>query len=129
MYAIHGRNSEIIYILEENDIKPPGNTYKECILESIKCYHNEIADYLMNNFYFLKENEICCLPDIIQLASIIDCNFEFHPRYIDFNSTIIVFCLNEFCPFLLQIICKEKNIPHEMLRNIKLYIDQKLDRT
>lgn len=85
----------------------------------------------MNNFYYffyyLKENEICCRPDISKLESIIDCNFEFHLRYIDFDSINIILCLNEFCPFLLQIICKEKNIPHdEMLRKIKFYIDLEL---
>ena len=49
IYAIHGRNPEIIHFLEENHIKPKDKTYKGCLIEAIKCHHNEIADYFINN--------------------------------------------------------------------------------
>ena len=44
-YAIHGKNANIIYLLEENKIK-----FDRCpfLMESIKCHHNEIADYIKN---------------------------------------------------------------------------------
>ncbi|KAK8875452.1 hypothetical protein M9Y10_005618 [Tritrichomonas musculus] len=44
LYAIHGNNPEIIHILEEYKIKCD---YKECIKESIKCHHNEMASYFL----------------------------------------------------------------------------------
>ncbi|KAK8898747.1 hypothetical protein M9Y10_001039 [Tritrichomonas musculus] len=47
-YAIHGRNYEIIHLLEENHVFP--SSYKECLIESIKCHHNEITDYIRNNY-------------------------------------------------------------------------------
>ena len=49
LYAIHGKNPEIIHILEENHIEPEFNMYEPLINESIKCHHNEIADYLLQN--------------------------------------------------------------------------------
>ncbi|KAK8883525.1 hypothetical protein M9Y10_042617 [Tritrichomonas musculus] len=57
IYAIHSDNAELIHILEENKIEPEDNTYKTCIIESIKCHHNEFARYLIdkygqNNNYF-----------------------------------------------------------------------------
>ena len=52
IYAIHGRNESIIQLLEENQIK----FYRwPCLMESIKCHHNEIANYIKNQ---MEENEI-----------------------------------------------------------------------
>lgn len=50
--AIHGRNPEIIHFLEENKIIKNENLL---IFESIKCHHNELANYFLSN---LQENEI-----------------------------------------------------------------------
>lgn len=44
-YVIHGRNAELIHQLEELNIAPK----KEILKESIKCHHNEIANYIQNN--------------------------------------------------------------------------------
>ena len=48
LYAIHGKNPDIIHLLEENGVIP--NSYKECLLESIKCHHNEIKEYFQTNY-------------------------------------------------------------------------------
>ena len=50
LFAIHGRNPEIIHILEENKIESTYNPYEDYFIESIKCHHNEIADYFLNNY-------------------------------------------------------------------------------
>ena len=55
LYAIHGKNSEIIHLLEENHIKPEDESYFECLKESIKCHHNDIANYILLNL-MQKEN-------------------------------------------------------------------------
>ncbi|KAK8895481.1 hypothetical protein M9Y10_023947 [Tritrichomonas musculus] len=49
-YAIHGKNAEIIQFLEENKIKTIQDSFQYLIVESIKCHHNEIADYFKSNF-------------------------------------------------------------------------------
>lgn len=62
IYAIHGRNYEIIHLLEENNVKMQVNL---CISESIKCHHNELTEYLLNNFensiekFFLNQSLSC----------------------------------------------------------------------
>lgn len=53
-YAIHGKNSQIIRILEEANIKP--TNMNECFYESIKCNHNAIAKYIQTNS--LQEKDI-----------------------------------------------------------------------
>ena len=52
LYAIHGRNADIIHILESNKIKPK---YDKCLFEAIKCNHNEITNYIFSNYL---ENDI-----------------------------------------------------------------------
>lgn len=49
-YAIHGRNSEIIHLIEERKTPTLDNSYQYLIVESIKCHWNEMAKYLKNNF-------------------------------------------------------------------------------
>ena len=52
IYSIHSNNEELIHILEENSIEPPNNTYNSCLDESIKCHHNNIANYIKDNYLF-----------------------------------------------------------------------------
>ena len=50
-YAIHGRNPEIIKILEDVDIdEKTDKIFKQCFVDSIKCHHNDIANYFLINF-------------------------------------------------------------------------------
>ncbi|KAK8884172.1 hypothetical protein M9Y10_043278 [Tritrichomonas musculus] len=49
-YAIHGKNAEIIHLLEENDVSKETIDFDECLKESIKCHHNDISNYIQNNF-------------------------------------------------------------------------------
>lgn len=68
LYSIHGKNAEIIHILEERHIEPTirvqdnnglgfgfgtakeRKSYKGCFIESIKCNHNGIANYILSNY-------------------------------------------------------------------------------
>ncbi|KAK8876040.1 hypothetical protein M9Y10_006224 [Tritrichomonas musculus] len=56
IYAIHGRNPDLIHFLEENQILPNDETYQECFNESIKCHHNELARYIEDNL-LINENQ------------------------------------------------------------------------
>ena len=61
IYGIHGFCEEMIHILEEKKIKPSDKTYEECLKESIKCHHNGIANYIINNLLkgkIEKRNEV-----------------------------------------------------------------------
>lgn len=46
-YAIHGKNPNIIHFLEENHIEP--ESYSLCFFESIKCHHDDLANYFLIN--------------------------------------------------------------------------------
>ncbi|KAK8857366.1 hypothetical protein M9Y10_015771 [Tritrichomonas musculus] len=55
LYAIHSRNAEIIHLLEQAQTDQTNENYIEYFCESIKCHHNEIAEYIENNL--ITENE------------------------------------------------------------------------
>ena len=54
-FSIHSQDAELIHCLEENKVEPPTfalsgmSSYKSCIKESIKCYHNDIMNYIQDN--------------------------------------------------------------------------------
>lgn len=48
LYVIHSKNPELIHFLEENEVKPPNDTYESCLEEAIKCHHNDIANYILD---------------------------------------------------------------------------------
>ena len=67
LFAIHSNNAMLIHLLEENQVRPQDETFEECLLESIKCHHNNISNYIENNLLFqnvdnnkLKEKIISC---------------------------------------------------------------------
>ncbi|KAK8843653.1 hypothetical protein M9Y10_024716 [Tritrichomonas musculus] len=49
-YAIHSDNADLIHFLEENNMKPEGLNLNKLISESMKCHHNNIANYFQNNY-------------------------------------------------------------------------------
>ena len=49
LYAIHSKNAELIHLLEENNVEPPNKNFEKCLEESIKCHHNDIANYIIDN--------------------------------------------------------------------------------
>ena len=78
LYAIHSNNPEIIELFEARKIEPPLFELKKNILkESIKCYHNKITQYIIENYYGEKETEK--LNDIY-LNSIKYYNYSFYPN-------------------------------------------------
>ena len=45
LFAIHSNNAELIHLLEEYQVELD----KRCFIESIKCHHNGIEQYIQNN--------------------------------------------------------------------------------
>ena len=50
LYAVHSKNTEMIFTLEENNIELNGEIFEKCIKEAICCHHNDIASYLQSNY-------------------------------------------------------------------------------
>ena len=90
-FAFHGRNPEIILILEKHESK---KSFLENWPKSIKCFHNEVANYIIKN-YFLNDSEIQSkLDSEITYHAIKYHNFDF----ITLNNNIYQY-INEFCKY------------------------------
>ena len=117
-YAIHGRNPEIIQILEERNIHPDKNMFDNELRESIKCHHNEFKDYFETNFVIQEKIE---KPKFTQ----IDIKERFRNKDLEPVFEIISY-FNYLCfPDLsdcisFEFFCLSKNLPLvELFMNIR----------
>ncbi|KAK8884645.1 hypothetical protein M9Y10_043763 [Tritrichomonas musculus] len=87
-FAIHSNNAEMIHFLEENNVDPP---IEKCIIEAIKCHHNDIARYIINKFS--NEEEIQKNNKILK-SIFHHFNFDFFPN--EFNVNFIFYNLFQY---------------------------------
>ena len=65
IYGIHSKNEDMInFLVNTHKINPPKGEYETCFKESIKCHHNEIAQYFENNF--LETNKTRTVNEVIR---------------------------------------------------------------
>ena len=50
IYATHGEKFDIIHLLEENHISPKDDC-DDCLIECIKCHHNDLENYIIDKFF------------------------------------------------------------------------------
>ena len=84
IYSIHSKNSELIHLLESIQVPPPNDSFESCLIESIKCHHNDLAKYFENTKTI--EN---CKENVVE-SSFKYYNYEYLPdnmvqNYIFFN--------------------------------------------
>ena len=96
LYAIHGNSSEIINFLEENHIKPKNGSYEKCLIESIKCHHNDIYEYIFENlFQYGKSDESNDTYNYLNTKKIKFYNFVIFDRHCYNNR----FAFYDFCQY------------------------------
>ena len=121
LYSIHSQNAELIHILESNKVRPPNkinainrnglqqqktDSYERCFIESIKCHHNDIADYI--NYTYLTENinERTTFDESFYSLFFQYHNYSYFPNDINDNSLFFLLCLynyNKLVKLYLQI--------------------------
>ncbi|KAK8897957.1 hypothetical protein M9Y10_000201 [Tritrichomonas musculus] len=95
IYAIHSQNAEFFHFLEELKIKQPNNSYEKCLKESIKCHHNDFANYIINNL--MNHNNIMRNTDqkVFENIYYYGCryhNYLYFPRHIHQKYTFFYLC-------------------------------------
>ena len=119
IYAIHGKNPELIHLLEENQTFPSSKT--ECLNESIKCHHNEITDYILKKYYNTDEYESTSLIQSIKYY-----NFLCFNDHTKFNSEVFYYlCIKDYFQIVNFLLNSENksnidiNYEHEKMINNK----------
>lgn len=101
-YAIQGQNIEIIHLLEEMKIKPKSYVY--LFNESIKCFHNDIAEYIKDNY--LQNTEI----NTSDYAFLLFNNYNYLPDSYESESIFINLCQLDYFNIVKIILSKEHSI-------------------
>ncbi|KAK8854420.1 hypothetical protein M9Y10_016982 [Tritrichomonas musculus] len=112
-YAIHGNNFEIIHILEEMKFEffENFNFVYLCYEEAVKCHHNEIANYFLENYLdesYSKKNsysflavfmnyynfEFIELDDLknISILNAVEFDYDYFAEYLLKNNNIVLNC-------------------------------------
>lgn len=50
LYAIYGKNKQIINKLKEKKLDPPGGSFVNCVIEAIRAHDNQLAKYFITTF-------------------------------------------------------------------------------
>ena len=104
LYAIHSNNPELIHFLEENHVLPDDKTYQKCFIESVKCYHNNIAHYIQDNLLEKTTTNNDISLDLIEFY-----NFDFFPN--DLENETLFSCLCKYDYLLLaNIVIKDLDV-------------------
>ena len=105
-YAIHGRNADLIHILEDSKVAPNDHSYLSIYKESVKCHHNEIANYI-DNIYLSDEIKFLAKKDI-QSYGFHYYNFEFIPN--ELNRSDLFYLIKYDYIALTKFVMDDQNI-------------------
>lgn len=108
IYSIHGNKSEIIKVLDENNIKPEDESFRDVFVEAIKCHHNSIANSILNDKI---KNKISIVQKATQ-AIIKYSNYSFFPEKFKLNE---VRPFSDFCKYnyyyIVKTLLNAENLP------------------
>ena len=109
-YAIHSNNAELIKYLEDN-VSPPNNNYERILKESIKCHHNDISKYIIDNLieeedlqYNIKNN----FNENLYQYAFEYYNFCFFPENIKDKNMFLYLCQYDYYPLVKLYLQEEK---------------------
>lgn len=94
LFAIHSSNLELIHFLEENYDLPYDKTYQKFFNESVKCFHNDIAHYILDNLLGKTTTNNNFSSDLVVFY-----NFDFFPK--DIENEMFSSCLCKYGYLLL----------------------------
>ena len=106
LYLIHGRNAELIHLLEDNHINPNDLSYMDCITESINSFYNDIFNYFEINFVKNVDAKMDSFFDLFLKY------YNFSLIYLKLNineTTLIKFCEHNYYTMVKLIINNDIN--------------------
>lgn len=104
-YVIHGKNPLIIHFIEENNIFPKNKNYEYVFKESMKCHHNDIANYIQDTYMSNNSSKF----DDIYRAPLHYSNYNYFPNNLINNLTLFYACKYDLV-CLLNLITKTKEL-------------------
>ena len=111
IYAIHSNNGELFHLLEEFNVDLPDDWFQMFLKEAIKCHHNDIANYILNNKIDNKNTSFKFKRNILAYCYRYH-NYEFFPT--DFENEFIIAYLCKYNYYkLVEFFLEDKKIDLE----------------
>ena len=95
-YAIHGRNVELIHIIEDQGFNLSvfnDDEILSLLKEAIKCHHNEIASYILDN---MTNQDSKYLDELLTYICCSTCNYSLIPDEINIIELFFFLCANAY---------------------------------
>lgn len=95
--------------LEENDVKPPNESFENCFNEAVKCHHNDLAIYIKD---VLMNEEKIDYKNCFKY-----CNFRLIPDELKNNSIFYYLCHYNYSKLVeLYLEERQENIIEEIIQ-------------
>ena len=66
LYSIHGKNPNIIHMLEDNHVESNDQLFNQCFIESITCHNNDSAKYIQDVLIDLDLNQNQIIKEVLK---------------------------------------------------------------
>lgn len=109
--TIHSNNAELFHLLEEDSPKYINSDLNKYLKESIKCHHNNIADYIVSNYtdeHTIKNDVLNQFDENVLLYGFRYCNYEFLPVELNHKFSFFYSCKYNHLSLLKLFIKKGK---------------------
>lgn len=130
LYAVHSNYPDLIHFLEENKVPLIKSSLMECFYESIRCHHNNLANYLneiylinyVNNLDFLRvclshynycffnDNIYNCGDLIFQYDYYYIASYLLYNKRIKCDSTLLAYAINNDNANLVKLLLESPTI-------------------
>ena len=100
-YVIHGRNADLVHLLEDNHVECD---IEKNIIESIKCHHNQFANYFLNSTQKSVQSYISVVLKYY--------NFEYLENEFINEIYFFDFCKNDYLSFV------QKLLPNALINEV-----------
>ena len=107
LYAIHGKNLEIIKNLSEND-KVNEKSIEKCFDESIKCHHVGISNYFLETYFDEKEDSWKSAFNVLKSY-----NFKFIKKEYVSKDSFYYLCKYDYL-ILVDLLLQNKKVENEI---------------
>ena len=136
LYSIHSKNADLIHFLESSTVSPPIYTnndednkseiYLQCFNESIKCHHNDIAEYIKTNIFELNQNNS---KDDEKSISCILCyhNYANFPNDFDEDDEFFYLCKYNYDKLVNLFVKKKEKYLDELIKKEEFIVKLRND--
>ena len=123
LYSIHSKNADLIHLIESNRIALPESKYgiySTCLIESIKCHHNDFSVYIQDSLMSQQETESKQTKELLLMKSLKYHNYFYFQTDQIKEQGLLSLCFYNYYK-IVDILMKEKEIEKRIILKIIVF--------